>query len=78
MYFCPLKKHKGSVLFLIHKKSRCSSVVEYILGKDGVMSSTLINGSFFLSIKDLSIKILFTIIYRKKWQKKNLNVLNPT
>ena len=50
MYFCPLKKHKGSVLFLIHKKSRCSSVVEYILGKDGVMSSTLINGSFFFEM----------------------------
>ena len=26
-------------------KSRCSSVVEYFLGKEGVTSSTLVNGS---------------------------------
>ena len=56
MYFCqPFETHLWVALFIM-KKSRCSSVVEYILGKDGVMSSTLINGSFFFEM-NIRIKI---------------------
>ena len=49
--FLPAQKtQRKCSLFNTQKKSRCSSVVEYILGKDGVMSSTLINGSFFFEM----------------------------
>ena len=55
MYFCAPYFPMWETFFFIEKKSRCSSVVEYILGKDGVMSSTLINGSFFFET-DIRIK----------------------
>ena len=55
MYFCAPYFPMWETFFFIEKKSRCSSVVEYILGKDGVMSSTLINGSFFF---EMNIRII--------------------
>ena len=48
--FAHLISDKRKRSFFSKKISRCSSVVEYILGKDGVMSSTLINGSFFFEM----------------------------
>ena len=39
--------------------SRCSSVVEHFLGKEGVTSSTLVNGSeTFLIADDLTEKMI--------------------
>lgn len=57
MYFCPLLKTSQGKRSLKGKKSRCSSVVEYILGKDGVTSSTLVNGSLFFYRSNTNFKI---------------------
>ena len=46
--FADLKLEKRSLSNKLENR-RCSSVVEYLLGKEGVMSSTLINGSFFMA-----------------------------
>ena len=40
------EKHSFRSFFLLNK-CRCSSVVEHFLGKEGVTSSTLVNGSKF-------------------------------